>query len=168
MALTPQQLATLKAAIETDPVLAAKPLNPDGYFDTAQILNNTTASPNFFVWRLNVSVNEIMGNGFDWTRVDNMTVGEARIWDFMTKLGFINPNQSNIRAGINEAYKGTAQDTTMRLAIYTNHLQKLATRTERIFATGAGQTSDDLGVGPGTVVVQTVTPQDVADARALP
>jgi hypothetical protein len=166
MALTPAQLTTLKAAIDADPVLAAKPLNSDGDFDIAQILNNTQSAPDFYVWKTSISVNEIMGNGFDWTRVDNMVVGEARIWDFMTKLGFINPNQSNVRAGINEAFKGTAQDNTMRLAIY-GHCQRLAMRTQRIFATGSGVTSDDLGVGPGTVVVESITPNDVHAARAL-
>ena len=165
--MTPAQLQTLKTAINADPALAAKPLNADGYFDIAQILNNTISVPDFFVWRTSVLVNEIMGNGFDWTRVDNMTVGEARIWDFMTKLGFINPNQANVRAGVNEAYKGTAQDDSMRLAIY-GHCQEKATRTKRIFATGSGTTSDNIGVGPGTVVIETVTPLDVEQARALP
>jgi hypothetical protein len=167
MSLTNAQLQTLKAAIDGDPELAAKPLNGDGYFDIAAILNGTIASPDFYVWRTLVSVAEIMGNGFDWTRVDNMTVGESRIWEYMTQLGFINPNQANVRAGVNEAFKGTAQDNALRLAVF-GHCQKLATRTERIFASGAGVPSSDVGVGPGTVTVASVTPLDVEQARALP
>lgn len=167
MALTPQQLATLKAAILADPVLAAKPLNGDGYFETAQILNTEIASPDFFVWKSNVSVLEIMGNGFDWTRVDNMTVGEARIWDFMTKLGFVDPSKASIRAGVNEAFKGAAQDNDMRLVIF-GHCQERATRTKRLYATGAGTTTTDAGSGPGQVVIANVTPSDVQQARALP
>ena len=167
MALTPAQLAALKAEIDADPVLAAKPLNSDGYFDTALILNNTIVTPDFFVWRTNVPINEVMGNGFDWVRVDNMTVGESRIWEYMTQLGFINPNQANVRAGINEAFKGVAADDSMRLAMYTNHLQKKATRTEKLFSSGAGTTSSNLGVGPATVTVTSITANDVEEARRL-
>ena len=167
MSLTPAQLAALKAEINADPTLAAKPLNSDGDFEIALILNTVLAAPDFFVWRTNVSVNEIMGNGFDWTRVDNMTVGEARIWEFMTQLGRINPNLANVRAGVNEAFKGTAQDDTMRLAVYTNHLQEKATRIKKLFASGAGTTSSNVGVGPATVTVERIDPNDVLEARAL-
>ena len=166
MALDAAQLLALKTAINADGALAAKPLNSDGHFEIAQILNNTLATPDFFVWRVNVPVDEIMGNGFDWTRVDNMTAGESRIWEYMTQLGYLNPNQSNVRAGVNEAFKGTAQDDSMRAAMYTNHLQKKASRTEKIFATGSGTTASNLGVGPATVAVTNITPLDVELARA--
>lgn len=165
--LTPEQLATLKAAIDGDPTLAAKPLNSDGYFDIATILNTELATPDFYVWKTSVPVNEIMGNNFDWTRVDNMTVGEARIWEFMTQLGSIDPSKANIRAGVNEAYKGTAQDTAMRLAIF-GHCQKLATRAQKLFASGAGTTTTDAGIGPATMAVEQITASDVEQARALP
>jgi hypothetical protein len=109
--------------------------------------------PTFYVWRSSLDINEIMSNGFDWTRVDNMTVGEARIWQFMTQLGTINPSRANVRAGVNEAFKGTAQDNATRLSIF-GHCQRPATRFERVFATGAGTTSDDIGTGPGTMVLE--------------
>lgn len=165
--LTAPQLATLKAAIDADPVLAAKPLNSDGYFDIAVALNTQIATPDFFVWRSSVPVTEIMGNNFDWTRVDNMTVGESRIWEYMTQLGAIDASKANIRAGVNEAYKGTAQDNAMRLAIF-GHCQKLATRTQKLFATGAGTTTTDAGTGPATAVIETISASDVEQARALP
>lgn len=167
MALTAPQLAALKAAIDADPTLATKPLNSDGYFEIAQALNTELASPDFWVWRTAVSINEVMGNNFDWTRVDNMTVGESRIWEYMTQLGTIDPSKANIRAGVNEAYKGTAQDNAMRLAIF-GHCQKLATRGQRLFAIGAGATTNDAGVGPATMAVEAVTTADVEQARALP
>jgi hypothetical protein len=167
MALTQAQLATLKAAILADPVLAAKPMNSDGNFDIAVILNSQLATPDFFVWRPSVSVGEIMGNNFDWTRVDNMTVGESRIWEYMTQLGVIDPSKPNIRAGINEAYKGTAQDDAMRLAIF-GHCQKLATRAQKLFATGTGTTTTDAGTGPATMAVESINASDVEAARNLP
>jgi hypothetical protein len=150
--MTLAQLQALKAAIDADPVLAALPLNSDSSFAIAAEFNKD-AVPTFYVWRSSLDINEIMSNGFDWTRVDNMTVGEARIWQFMTQLGTINPSRANVRAGVNEAFKGTAQDNTTRLAIY-GHCQRPATRFERVFATGAGTTSDDIGTGPGTMVLE--------------
>jgi hypothetical protein len=163
--MTPEQLQLLKAAIDADPVLAALPLNSDSSFTIAAEFNKD-ASPAFYVWRSSQNILEIMSNGFDWTRVDNMTVGEARIWQFMTQLGVINPARSNVRAGVNEAFKGTAQDNTMRLAIF-GHCQRLATRFERVYVTGAGTTTDDIGTGPGTMVVEgPVTYQIIDQARA--
>lgn len=50
MALTPAQLATLKAAIDANQTWAAFPQNSDGYNDLAIVLN-ATASPAFKVWR---------------------------------------------------------------------------------------------------------------------
>lgn len=164
--LTAPQLAALKAEIDGDPVLAAKPLNSDGYFDTAVALNTQIAVPDFYVWRTSVSVAEIMSNGFDWTRVDNMTVGEARIWDFMTQLGSIDPSKANIRGGVNEAFKGTAQDDAMRLVIF-GHCQEKASRTKKLFATGAGTSTSDAGIGPATPSVLQVNSLDIEMARAL-
>lgn len=165
--LTAPQLALLRAEIDGDPALAAKPLNSDGYFETALALNTTPASPDFYVWRTSISVADIMSNGFDWTRVDNMTVGEARIWEFMTALGSIDPSKANIRAGVNEAFKGTAQDDSMRLVIF-GHCQELASRTKKLFATGAGTSTTNDGVGPATPSVLSITPVDVEMARFLP
>jgi hypothetical protein len=163
--MTLAQLQALKAAIDADPVLAALPLNSDSSFTIADEFNKD-AVPTFYVWRSSLDINEIMSNGFDWTRVDNMTVGEARIWQFMTQLGTINPSRANVRAGVNEAFKGTAQDNTTRLAIY-GHCQRPATRFEKIYATGAGTTSDDIGTGPGTMVLEgPVTYQIIDQARA--
>jgi hypothetical protein len=106
-----------------------------------------------------------MGNGFDWTRVDNLTVGKARIWEFMTTLGVINPSQANVRAGILAVF-GTAGDLAMRLSIF-GHCQRLATRVQKLFATGAGTTVTEQGIGPGTTVVESINYQDVLEAWRL-
>jgi len=67
--------------------------------------------------RLETAVNpdEIMRNGMDWTQVDNLTVGKARIWDWMTKLGSFDASKVNIRAGIDECWK--ARQLCWRFAI---------------------------------------------------
>ena len=113
---------------------------------------NAEASPTFNIYRTVVSVGEVMLNGFDWTRVDNLSVGKARIWEWMTTAKEINdefvfdPSKSNIRAGINETWKGTAGDLAVRAAVYL-HCFRAATIAEQLFATGAGTAPAEDGVG---------------------
>lgn len=145
MALSLEQLATLKAAILADPVLAAYPVGSDGSYEIALALN-TLADPAFVVWRTNVSVDEIMRNGMDWARVDNLTVGKARIWDWMTRLGTFNAAKANIRAGIDAAWVGMAADLAVRATIYT-HCKRSATKAEKIFATGTGSDAAPATMG---------------------
>ena len=160
--MTPAQLATLKADIEADPILSAMPMTTDGAYDIAAAYN-LTANPAWYVWRTDVPVDEIMKNGMDWTQVDNLTVGKARIWDWMTRLGTFNASKLNIRAGINAAWVGTAQMLAVRTAIYT-HCNRAATRFEKLFASGTGTT-----VSPATMVLEgNVSYQDVQAARSLP
>jgi hypothetical protein len=163
MALTTAQLQTLKAAILADPTLAAKPNNTDGNFDIAAAMN-AIATPDFFVWRTSVPIDEIMRNGFDWTRVDNLTVGKSRIWEWMTAIGTIKPNQDNVRAGVLAVFT-TALDQPNRLAVF-GHCQRQATRAEKLFATGTGATTTDQGVGPAQLTFEgNLSYQDVTSAR---
>ena len=166
--MIPEQLATLKAAILADNALASQPMNSDGAFEIAAALNQT-ATPTFYVWRTEVSQDEIMQNGFDWVRVDNLSVGKARIWEWLfdNSSASINPSKANVRAGIAECWKGTAADNAVRLSVF-QHCQRLASRFEVLFATGSGTTTSVDGVGPGAmVIVGPVSYQDVLQARAL-
>lgn len=167
--LTQQQLSALKGEIDADPVLAAKPLNSDGYFDIAVALNSQLATPDFYVWRSSVTQDEIMQNGFDWVRVDNLSVGKARIWDWLfdNAATAISPSKANVRAGIAEVWKGTAADNAVRLAVF-QHCQQRATRAQKLFAAGAGNATDQDGVGPATMAVEAVSMSDIEAARALP
>jgi hypothetical protein len=162
MALTPQQLQTLKTAILADPVLAAYPDGAASSYPIAAAMN-LTAVPAFIVWRTSVNPDEIMRNGMDWTRVDNLSVGKARIWEWMTRLGTFNPSKANIRAGIDAAWVGTAADLAVRAVVYT-HCKRPATRAEKLFATGTGSDAD-----PALLVVEgNLSPDDVQQARELP
>ena len=143
--LTNAQLLALKADILADPVLAAKPDTLDGAYDIA-VAYNLTAVPDYVVWKTSVSVDEIMRNGMDWTRVDNLTVGKARIWDWMTRLGTFNAAKVNIRAGIDATWTGTAADLAVRATVYT-HCKRLATRAEKLFATGTGSDASPATMG---------------------
>jgi hypothetical protein len=155
--LSPEQLATLKADILADPLLAT------AYDETVAAAYNQPAQPGFVVWKTSVNPDEIMRNGMDWTRVDNLTVGRARIWDWLTRLGSFDPSKPNIRAGIDAAWVGTAQDLAVRAIVYT-HCKRAATRAEKLFATGIG-----TDASPATLGFEGyLTYADISQARNLP
>ena len=157
MQLSTAQLGTLKTWLTA---------NASGVFDeeAAALLNALAAGP-WIVWRSSVPVTEIMLNGFDWTRVDNLSVGKARIWDWMTKVGSIDPSKLNIRAGIDATWVGTQADLDVRAAVYV-HCKRSATVGEKLFSTGTGTTAVPATMGVGAE--GPVTASNVSDARNLP
>lgn len=157
--LTAPQQQTLKTFIQNDVALNAVPNTLDGAWTLANLLN-LVASPAFVVWKSAVAIDEIMRNGMDWARVDNLSVGKARIWEWMTKLGTINAAKPNIRAGIDAAWVGSGPDLAVRAAVYT-HCKRSATVVEKFFATGTGSDAS-----PATMEFEgAISPQDVYDAR---
>jgi len=167
MALTPAQLVTLKAHITASADLNIFPNTSDGSFEIAALLN-LPAVPDFWIWKDSVSDATIMQNGFDWVRVDNLSVGKARIWEWMFGVtGAINPSKANVRAGIAEVWKGTAADNAVRGVVF-GHCQRLATRAQKLFSTGAGTSTTIDGVGPATAgFAEDIIYNDVIQARAL-
>lgn len=135
--LTPAEKVILKAHIlATADLLAVYSAgNLTGLCD----LLNSKASPDYIIWRNKVSQEEIMINNFDWTRVDNLSVGKARIWEWMFNAGggFLNPANPGIRDGIDKTWVGTAADLAVRAEVYT-HCKRPATRLEKLFSTGLG------------------------------
>lgn len=133
------QLPTLKAAIdaETDPEFVEYRTNGQNGQMAAWFSN--PANPAFIVWRTSVSQDEIMLNGFDWTRVDNLSNGAARVWEWLfdNAAKSFNPSKTNVRAGIEQVWKGTAADLAVRAAVYV-HCKRNVTKGERLFATGTG------------------------------
>jgi len=157
MLTAPQQLA-LKNAVLADPVLSLLTPGPDNAFAIADAFN-LLASPAFVVWKTSVDIDEIMRNGMDWARVDNLSVGKARIWDWLSKLGTLNASRPNIRAGIDATWVGTAADLAVRATVYT-HCKRSATRIEKLLATGTGSDAS-----PATMVYEgTIVYQDVMSA----
>lgn len=157
--LTSQQKATLKAFILADPTLSQFPPGSDGAYAIAAIIN-LPASPDFIVWKTDVSVDDIMRNGMNWTRVDNLSVGKARIWDWMTRLGTLNASKVNIRSGIDATWTGTAADDAVRAMVYT-HCKRKASVIEKILATGVGSDAS-----PATMEWEgTISYQAVDEAR---
>lgn len=165
MALTPSQYTTLKNHIAADPTLAEIPLGSDGDFAIATVLN-AAASPAFYVWRRQVRLMDVQqASGFNWTLVDGLSAGRARIWEWMSRSGLMDASQDNVRDGINNAFQGTGQLPAMRLAVF-QACQRQATRFEKLFASGAGTTTTNAGDGPAVMAVEgPVSYQDVGIAR---
>ena len=109
---------------------------------------NQPADPAWYVWRSSVTWDEIMLNGMAWDRVDNLSVGKARIWDWLFKNAAtaMNPSKANIRAGIDATWVGTAADLAVRAAVY-EHCKRTATRAEKLFSTGDGSSGSPATMG---------------------
>jgi hypothetical protein len=186
--MTPAQLATLKTNIlaNTATIPSGQPWT--GAFAGAQVKDvpnssdgnvavagwyNLAATPAYKVYRSSVPMSEIMLNGFDWTRVDNLSVGKARIWDWMVNADpstqSIDPSKTNIRTGINAVWVGTAQDLAVRAAVYL-HCFRDASNAEKLFKTaGNGTACDASGDGPATNgLTEPVSASDVNSALNLP
>mgnify|MGYP001055418673 CR=1 FL=1 len=104
--MTPEQLTTLRDYILSVPAWAALPINSDTSYFIADELRKD-AAPDFVVWRSSVTQDEIMQNGFDWVRVDNLSVGKARIW----YLRAVSPLESSSTGKVNpySCTKATAE-----------------------------------------------------------
>ena len=140
--LTSTQKTALAADIAADPAFANIPHSSDGAFDIAAAYN-LTASPDFIVWRSSVSAEEVMSNGFVWTAVDALTVGKARIWDWMTRYGSINPSKANVRQGLADCFGAASAMATGIMP----HLKRKATRAEKLFSTGTGSDASPATMG---------------------
>ena len=162
MALTTEQQAALRAYIDSVPAWAALPNDSSSALLIAQAMQ-AEADPAFVVWRTSVSKDEIMQNGFDWVEVDNLTVGKARIWEWLFDNGAsaINPSKANVRAGIAECWKGTAAKLAVQSAVL-DHCKRNANILEKVLATGTGSDASPATMGyEGTVAYW-----DVQAARA--
>lgn len=133
--LTTEQLQSLKTWV------AANVQNADEH--TARAALNSLSSPAHVVWKTSVTRREILQNGFDWTRLDNLAVGKARVWnDIFAGLNefneaSLNPSKINVRTGIESVWVGTAADLSVRAAVYV-HCKRTATNAEKALATGTG------------------------------
>lgn len=130
---------------------------------------NALASPDYRIFRDSVLWDTIMQNGMNWTRVDNLSVGKARIWEWMfdnTERAF-NPAKPNIRTGINSVWVGTQADLDVRDAVYS-HCHRSATVAEKLLVTsgsGTAPANDGDGSGPGVPGwLGTITVDDVINA----
>lgn len=145
--LTPEQNLIVKNYVLADPALSQLPPSADSAFAIAAALS-VTASPAFIVWKSSVTQDEIMQNGIDWTRVDNLSVGKARIWEWMfrNQTTSFNPSKANVRAGIDAVWVGTQADLNVRAAVYV-HCKRSANVLEKLLATGTGSDATPATMG---------------------
>ena len=186
--MTPQQLATVKAAILADPALSAQPMNSDGAFAIAAALN-LPASPQENVWRTNASVQAI-NDAIDWAKytpvdaADGTAIYTNRLLLIQSKqmnlqcmlIGrdTVDASKANVRAGLRDAVinipacangasvqAGGASGVTVM-----NKCIRPALRIEDILATGQATTG---GVTAKIMGYEgTMSYQEVEQARALP
>lgn len=135
--MTPEQLQAIKAYILATPALADLGRNDT---EVARQLN-LNAVPEFVVWRTLVTRDEIMQEGFSWTEVDGLSVGKARIWEWLfdNETRAVNPSQTNVRAGIVEVWSGTAGKNAVQAAVLAR-CKRPARLVEKVLATGTGST----------------------------
>ena len=161
--LTPAQSATLKSYINDTPELAAQPNNSDGAFAIAAAINQP-ATPAWVVWRTSVTRREVLQNGFDWTRLDNLSVGAARVWNDIFVDGSLNPSKPNVRAGIEAVWKGTSADLAVRAAVYV-HCKRNATIVQKLFSTGTGSDASPATLDAEIGESYQISYADVEEAR---
>ena len=138
MALLPSQFAILKAAILADPVLTAQPNNEDGAFTIAAAFN-ATAVPDFWVFKTRVTNEEIGDamNGTEITGLASLPMQRLQVLGAYSN-GTQNPSRADRRAAFDQVFSGAGGATTRAsLAVLW---RRLATRAEKLFATGTGST----------------------------
>lgn len=138
MPLTPSQITALRTAINADPALSSQPNSPDGHLNVAAAFN-TLASPNFTVWSTEVST-EVIKDSVNWTEYINRSVGERSAFELLISGNKLNMARANVRQGIADIFSGIT-GVNSRTAI-GNAGKRLATRAEKLFATGTGTNLD--------------------------
>lgn len=130
--MTPQQLATLKAAVLADPALSAVGRNDT---ELARLLNLPTT---FVGWRTNVGIDET-GNAWMGTDIDGMSALNMQRLQLLiasTTTGVFDMSRADRRAGFENPF-GTNVNNASRVAMRAVW-KRFATRAERVFATGTG------------------------------
>ncbi len=151
MALSESQLIVFEADLlaNTNPeIVAAIAVRDDT--KVAEIYNSESS---FIVWRESIEPDEYW-EALDWTEVDNLTAGKARIWEWVTQgMTFpINAAKANVRAGLNNAFNNTNSKANL-----LDIAREPASLIESLFATGAGTlASPGVRTYKGTVSVSEV------------
>lgn len=154
VALTPNQLSSLKADILADPVLAAQFESPDGRFAIA-VAYNVVAGPDYWVWKTYVTKNDVVsstsvdGTTFNWTGNGFITrsAGEIAAWEnLFNASGSINPSLANVRQAFADIFSGAGNAAANRTHLLAIGRRK-ATRAEKLFASGSGSTGSPSTMG---------------------
>lgn len=169
--LTNAQLQVLKADIAGDPALNSQPNNSDGNTVISNAYN-APASPDFWVWRQNVTRTEVYhltsaeGTNWDWTVFKNQVVAEQNAWLQIFLNDEANFSLPNVRAGADAIFSGAGAPAAQRTHIKAI-AKRRASRGEKLFANVSG--GNGAQATPATMTTNTpITQQDVDSARNLP
>src|SRR5262245_30066658 len=134
--LTTAQLQTLKNHINASSDLNSQPMNGDGDYEIARLVNLTNV-PNWTVWKTLVHIKDVMEsiNGGD---LGNLTTANHTALQTVI-MGFtqgINPSKPDIRQMLDDIFSGAAGATTRANLLVT--YKQLATRFQKLYTTGTG------------------------------
>lgn len=184
--LTPQQQATLKAAIDANPTWAAYPLSNDGYIDLSRKLNEV-AVPNFWVWSSNADVQKVRA-AVVWANLTPADVPDAtqqwanrslqcqgkqfNLQMLIPMTGTVDGTDANFRAGLQDALQGVrsgaagvAQDAGW--AAVRNTLARLATWAEMYLADITNGTGATRATSATMMFDGNLSPLDVELTRGV-
>lgn len=155
MALTPAQLAVLKADILADPVFSQAAAGPDGAFVIAAGYN-ALASPDYIVWRTSVTEAEFTeqtsaeATNWDWTAYIARSQGERDGWRAMfAGSGAVNAARPNVRQGFADIFSGSQSNAPAQRTHCAAIAKRKASRVEKLFASGTGSFA-----APATMAVE--------------
>lgn len=142
MALTPNQIALLKADILADPTLNAFPNNSDGAAAIADIYN-LVATPDFWVWRTNLPQAEVVGTistsgtAFSWPQFIARTVQEQAGWrEMFADGGFVDASKANVRQGFADIFSGAQAGPVAQRTHLLAVARVKASRIQKLFSSG--------------------------------
>lgn len=133
--LSPTQMATLKTTCNADQTCSALATAADDVGLAAWF--NAADPGSCIVWRSDVRIEEANAS-MVWTEIDAMTVGKARIWEWMSKLGTLDARSTNIRQGLSDAFSSATSTRTALIAL----AKRTATRAEKALSSGACTTAN--------------------------
>ena len=158
MALTEQQLTTVRDYIANTPALNAQPNNNTGNGEIANALN-ADASPAFYVW-LTAYTPELKAQAIDngITHVDNLTASKRD-----TLLWWASRTHDASKPATQSAMSDLCGTQNTLKAALIDGAKRKARVLEKVLATGTGTLAS-----PGTMGYEgTITADEVEQARSL-
>lgn len=170
MQLTTAQLQAIKADIAANGDLNSHPNTSDGNFAIAALYNAPTA-PDFWVWRTAVTRSEYVngvgpdGTTFAWTGAGFITRSQGErdaFRELFNHTGTVNPTHASVRQAFQDVFSGGTQPAPANRTHMAAVSRRLATRIEKLLATGTGSTAAPATMGSEGPISY----QDVEAARA--
>lgn len=135
--LTDAQLTTLKADIEGNSNQTVIDALAAGAHNTIAAWYNGTASPDFYVYRTLVPIDEV-SEAIELDDIANMTTGDnEKLKTFYSiRQGGVFASKASDRAGFDDIFSAAAGDDSQQALIAL--WKRLATEAEKLFSAGAG------------------------------